>query len=758
MLRHCKLAAMICVAFVCAPIGYARAQEAEAWMANARSIAERVDREHLVVTDSTRRARERAALRAHGEARLARLYDLAADDFVASDKDMAARSLAALERDANAQESARYVKMAGVLRAYAPALDGEYVKARRELSAVLENEDDPQVMAAGSRLMAYVLTDLGLFGNALEAARAGLVRLPTGVATLALRSGLYDAMAYNSLSIGDYATTVDHMQRTLDLDMAAGRPIDGLTHVHNITIMLARAGDAEGSFALARLHTRLTMESPSPAELFFTKLLCARVHFSAGDYATAATCAREGRAVTGAPGEYLPRLLTLQTRALARLGRGREARAVMDDLHALNARRGDPSLDEELTLIEPEVLNAQGRYREAFKALLAAHETSEKNMMQRFGDGARELRAAMENEVAEAEQQAQAEALRAELQARRAGAVSLLAILAGVCFVAVGIITLLIYRSRRAMLDVVARAEEIQARQLREGEQAAVDIAHTSSTERLKRILGDIERHDREMQRAFAEVEAARAEAEEANRVKSQFLATMTHELRTPLNAIIGYSEILMESADERGDDHDQADLGRISRSAHHLLAIVNDVLDLSKIEAGRMAIEYDTIDLAELAREALALVAPVAEANGNEIIVDLADIGEAETDGVKLSQCLLNLLSNAAKFTKNGTITLRGVREIANGVDMAVLDVADTGIGIPPEVQARLFQPFEQADSTITRAYGGTGLGLAITRKIAIGLGGDVSLVSEAGRGSTFTLRIPMRPQAPPALARAAA
>jgi len=292
------------------------------------------------------------------------------------------------------------------------------------------------------------------------------------------------------------------------------------------------------------------------------------------------------------------------------------------------------------------------------------------------------------------------------------------------------------------MLRAVGRAEEVLAR--RGADTPANDGGKRQGpTQRLAHILDEIERRDVELKRAFQQLESARATAEQANVAKSQFLATMSHELRTPLNAIIGYGELLMENADERGDQQDRDDLTRIHGAAHRLLAMINDVLDLSKIEAGAAIVSTDNVDLDAVIAETVATVKPAAAANGTTITVEAEPcLGMLETDGFKLSQCLLNLMSNAAKFTKDGQIKLVAQRD----QEWVTFHVIDTGIGISPDAQTRLFQPFVQADATTTRAYGGTGLGLAITRRLARLLGGDVTLKSAVGQGSAFTLRVPAR------------
>ncbi len=237
-----------------------------------------------------------------------------------------------------------------------------------------------------------------------------------------------------------------------------------------------------------------------------------------------------------------------------------------------------------------------------------------------------------------------------------------------------------------------------------------------------------------------AELAAATQRAEAANQAKSQFLANMSHELRTPLNAIIGYGEIIAEDVE---DDAAQKDAQRIVAAGQHLLTLINDILDLSKIDAGRIELEPLPFDAAALARDAIETIRPIArEAT---LHLDLADgLGAGVSDAFKLKQCLLNLLSNAVKFSQQGDVTLSVRRERGYGGDMLCFAVRDTGIGMNSDQVARLFQPFMQADASTTRQFGGTGLGLAITQRYAQLLGGDVIVESAPGEGSTFTLRIP--------------
>jgi PAS domain S-box-containing protein len=243
----------------------------------------------------------------------------------------------------------------------------------------------------------------------------------------------------------------------------------------------------------------------------------------------------------------------------------------------------------------------------------------------------------------------------------------------------------------------------------------------------------------------ITELLAARREAEDASKAKSQFLANMSHELRTPLNAIIGYSEMVQEEAEELGASGLAADVTRIRTAGRHLLALINDILDLSKIEAGKMELHRETFDLATLVDEILATAQPLIEKNANRLeLVCPPHIGTMHADVTKVRQMVLNLLSNAAKFTDHGTITLIVERESGSGGEALILRVRDSGIGMTPAQMDRLFEAFSQADAATAAKYGGTGLGLTITKHFAQMMEGDVTVESRPGVGSTFTIRLP--------------
>jgi adenylate cyclase len=244
--------------------------------------------------------------------------------------------------------------------------------------------------------------------------------------------------------------------------------------------------------------------------------------------------------------------------------------------------------------------------------------------------------------------------------------------------------------------------------------------------------------------RLFEEIQDKNRQLEVASQNKSQFVSSMSHELRTPLNAIIGLTEMMVTNAARFGTEKALEPLQRVNRAGTHLLGLINQVLDLSKIEAGKLELNPQTVQLVPLIDEVIGTARQLADQNKNRLACEVPDdLGSLTVDPMRLRQILFNLLSNACKFTKEGDVKLKARRQVDRR-DWIELAVADSGIGMTPEQQAKVFEEFAQADASTAQRFGGTGLGLAITRKLARMMGGDVTVTSEPGKGSVFTVRLP--------------
>ena len=297
------------------------------------------------------------------------------------------------------------------------------------------------------------------------------------------------------------------------------------------------------------------------------------------------------------------------------------------------------------------------------------------------------------------------------------------------------------YRSRLVVpligADEVVGALVVRRRQPGEFSKSTIDLLQTFAAQSVLAIQNA---------NLFTEVEEKGRQLELASQHKSQFVASMSHELRTPLNAIIGLTEMMVTNAARFGTEKAAEPLRRVHRAGQHLLGLINQVLDLSKIEAGKLELNPESVNLAPLIDEVVGTARQLAQQNKNNLVVEAQEkLGALTVDPMRLRQILLNLLSNACKFTTQGEVALR-VRKVVDGRNWVEFAVADTGIGMTAEQQAKLFEEFTQADSSTARRYGGTGLGLAITRKLARMMGGDVTVASEPGKGSVFTVRLPGR------------
>jgi signal transduction histidine kinase/ActR/RegA family two-component response regulator len=298
--------------------------------------------------------------------------------------------------------------------------------------------------------------------------------------------------------------------------------------------------------------------------------------------------------------------------------------------------------------------------------------------------------------------------------------------------------------AKRALIERIANDVGVDATPMAQPQEPQNDHGFDALYNRLDRILSEIDARDDVLSRSIDALRAARAAAETANLAKSQFLATMSHELRTPLNAVIGYAEMLEEDLTAQGLTDQARDATRVRSAANALLGLISDVLDLAKIEAGKTEIIVETVHLGLLLHEINDIAKPLAATKHNRFAITAeGDLGAIQNDAGKLRQCLLNLVSNACKFCEDGEIGVVVRRVEIDGELCVRFDVSDTGIGMDPQQAERIFQPFTQADATTTRRFGGTGLGLAITRHLAELMGGDVSVSSRPGEGSTFTLTV---------------
>jgi signal transduction histidine kinase len=252
-------------------------------------------------------------------------------------------------------------------------------------------------------------------------------------------------------------------------------------------------------------------------------------------------------------------------------------------------------------------------------------------------------------------------------------------------------------------------------------------------------------RAEAKVRRLYDDLTVAHEEVVAASQVKSQFLANMSHELRTPLNAIIGYSDLLQIVAARKQDTTYTDDLQRIQKAGKHLLTLINDILDISKIEAGKLQLEMQVFEVSMILDDINETIQPLASQNSNTFTINAApDLSPVHADCTRLKQCLLNLLSNACKFTQAGEVDFSITQEEVHGQELIAFRVADTGVGLTDDQAARLFQPFSQADASTTRKFGGTGLGLAITKNLCEAMGGSIELQSQPDAGSTFTIRLP--------------
>ncbi len=656
-----------------------------AWVASADAMAREIVTQKLFISDALIEAFAARARVAAAKGDLEPVRFLAAYYLSISTEEEARRWVDVYRTEATRLGDVRAQGLARLYEAYYPAFRGDYAAVERGLKPGVDQAADALVIAGGSQLLAYALTDSGRPAEALKYVQRGLNALAEGERRPALSAALHDAWRYALINLRDFENAVAQGQLIVDAAVDAGFPVDGLDALYNLANVSSLAGlhaPAKRYAGMVRFGAELT---GSDADLFWADLICARVMFNAGDYAASADCAARGEANASAPHEYLPNILQVRARALARLGRSAEARAVLARIERDYGVFSAPQFQLDLEGLRAEIRFAEGDAQGAFVAMRDHLAAREKEMAARFNAGVKELRASLESELDAAEERIAAKTREAALIKRRADLQRVLLALIGMV-VAAACVTLVFMRNYAKTLA------------------------------------------------------AARAAAESANRSKSEFLASMSHELRTPLNGVLGMAQILHTSV---RDPAEREQVKTILDSGRTLTAILNDILDLSKIEAGKLDISPVDDDLPHALRRLVNLFEPQAREKGLTLALEVDENAPRwmRFDPVRVRQCVANLISNGVKFTDRGDVRITiGAVETAAGFDVTVA-VRDTGVGMDEATLAKLFTPFTQADATVTRRFGGTGLGLTITRRLARMMDGDVVAASAPGVGTTMTL-----------------
>ncbi|MDO9224100.1 MAG: ATP-binding protein [Caulobacter sp.] len=644
----------------------------------AERLADQIETRKLLSTVAKRNAWEAAAQAARGADRLERMRQITTEAMSSSDMPRINRWMALYEREIADQHDTDHEPALAQLKAYRRGMDGDYSGAVATLTRMIAGETDPFLRAAGARLLSYTLTDAGQPVQALRVVRSGLRDAAKVGDNPSLRVGLSDAWAYAALEMEDLPTFIEQVEAGVAAAAQTEQPYDGMTALYNLASLSSRQGHAAEAARLLERYQLLALATFDPTEIYWANELCSSVSRDAGDYARARVCAEQALAHNDISPEHEPKIMLTRVIALARLGRATEARSRLTEVTALALRRNDPELLDTLVEGEAEVLRSEGRLAEAFDALNRFHRQNSHNKAAAVVQGVREMRSSLEGEIDQAQ---------ALLDAQRRQSL-LFAILIGVGVIVTlggGWFLLAVLRLQRRLVAAADRAER-------------------------------------------------------ADRVKSEFLANMSHEIRTPLTSIVGFSRLLVDQPDLPAESGRFAE--RILTATRSLLAIVNDVLDFSKLEAGQVTIDPRPVAAATLAEDVASLFESQTRAKGISLDVDASpELPElVSVDPDRLRQVLLNLIGNAVKFTAAG-----GVRVGLSWSEPDVLhvEVTDTGEGISEEGRAMLFRRFSQVDGSATRVQGGTGLGLAICQGLVDAMGGEIGVDSVPGKGSRFWFRI---------------
>jgi signal transduction histidine kinase len=729
------------VVAMCVLSGQAQAQPSADFRARALAIAQTIEREELFARKSDWDALRARAENAPAETRMNSYFLIASYHLTQGDNTAADQTADQLIAQAKRVGSKRFDDIGQILK-YAAA---ETVEMAEPVKAIGAKSDDPVVIAVSHAFVGEIYREagrtveaVGLLVQALRLAEG------EGVVLQALRRDVLGYLALSRDELGDTEGALREYGRLLDYARADPRQFDGVTFLFNLALMASQLEMHDLAREIAVIEHSVAVKNGSPIEVFYAFALCANLARERNDWPEARQCASSALSQ-----EAQDRIYAAHMRWTRALGA-----AQMNDLAAAKADRDAiaheayyrDSADGRLhwLRLEAEILRAQGNTEASFNKMREHARMIERLANQRFKDGAFQLRAQMEADIEE--QRGRAEA--ASLLAARQGWIVALSV---VIVLVAGLALFWRMRAERAARRMLAqaraslagRAELLQAAMIETGADPAPPrpepCARGATLKQLDWLFSEIDRRDETLKEAITALAAARTAAEGASVAKSEFLAVVSHELRTPMNAIIGYSEILREDL-AAGEAANAADVERISAAAGRLLTLINQILRFEKLQQAPEAIALAPVGLQDAFDEVAAIVRPMTNRATVQLSTTVAaDAALALADREKLIQALINLAGNAAKFTSAGKIDLWARRED----EVIVIEVRDTGVGIPADKLTSVFEAFTQVDSSLSRRYEGTGLGLAISKGLVERMGGALSVDSQVGRGSCFTIRL---------------
>ena len=653
-------------------------------------IVEQIERDNAIFT-----AEDEARMRAQSETatgleKLELMRQLSNQYAYSSRKEELDALAAEFAFEASLQRNDRYLNFAQSLLAFSRSLDGDLIESGRALHDIADRSDDWAVEVMANLFAAVIYVRLGRINEAYTDLQEGLASLDeesTDPIAGALRYEILEAVRYVEMRAGDGESAINTVARAMQLAQEQQLPVNGMYAVYSVAFSATEAGEYEfASDIYSRLNALLLKNGVIPERVFVLRDW-ARARLAMGAYQDVVDRYEEARSFAPEATARMPEFRVTAARAYARLGRIGEAQAELAATRTWIADHPDlaeTKLDYDSLLIEADIARAEGRLEDALRFYDEHRALNEALLKTSFAEGVKELRATLQLEL-EAERAARGQLAR-----------------------------------ERELSESIVKSQRL--------------IVFLSIV--LVIALGGIAVYQRY---AGRQLMASRRAAEQANVAKSGFLATMSHELRTPMNGVLGMARLLADMdlpkvAKER--------IEIITDSGQTLMSLLNDVLDLSRIESGKLEITPAAGDVAHSCRRVIDLWRPQAQEKGLTLTFDIDDAPpRLKFDSVRVRQCIGNLISNAVKFTEQGEITVSLSTHTGEG-DMARVEitVADTGAGMDAETLKKLFAPFVQADASITRRFGGSGLGLSISRRLARLMGGDITVESTPGVGSTFT------------------